>query len=454
MATKPQTPRKVTTKKHIARQEREQKQIRTIVLVAGVIVAVALILLAYALINSFLVKPNQAVAKVGETEIKVSKFDSEVRYSRLNLINSASQYAEYAQMFGDYGSSFMTTAQNMVAQLDNTEAMGRSTVNRLIDDILIREEAAKLGISVSDDEVNKGLQEAFGFFSEPTGTPTVTATPVTAPTLSKDQIDLIKPTNTPNATQTAVAVSSLTPTATVEAPTATATPAATSTPAPTATATVEPTITQTPTPYSTQLFGNDYKTYLTNVDSVGVDREQVEYTFRMQLLREKMQAEITKDLKPFEDQVWARHILVATEDEAKQVLDELNAGDDWATLAATYSTDNSNKANGGDLGWFGRSSMVSEFEDAAFALTEVGQVSEPVQTQYGWHLIQLVGRAENPIDASAFETLKTNFFNDWLEAIRAARTDIVTYDEVWMPITPTTPDVPSSLRTAIQTTGN
>ena len=450
MAKKIETPRKVTTKKHIARQEREQKQIKTIVLISGVIVAVAFVILAYALINTFLIKPNRVVASVGDTKITVSKFDKEVRYARLNLINSASQYAEYAQMFGDMGSSFLTSAQSMVAQLDNTNQIGQTTIDRLIDDVLIQEEAKKLGLSVPDAEVNKGLEEAFGFYADPTNTPTATGTPISSPTLSSAQIELIKPTNTPNATQTAVAEASATPAPTKEAPTATATAQPTATEVgPTATATLEPTITPTPTTYTTQLFSQNLKTYLTNVRTVGVDREQVEYSFRMQLLREKVMEEVTKDLKPVEAQVWARHILVATEDEAKKVIEELNGEADWTTLATTYSTDTGSKNNGGDLGWFGAGAMDPEFEAAAFALTEVGQVSEPVQSQFGWHIIQLVGKAENPIDATRFETVKQNYFTDWLNQLRSARTDIMINDDVWMPLTPTVPEVPPAVRSAL-----
>ncbi|MCK7519183.1 MAG: peptidylprolyl isomerase [Ignavibacteriales bacterium] len=166
--------------------------------------------------------------------------------------------------------------------------------------------------------------------------------------------------------------------------------------------------------------------------------------FACSFCAKKCWLKLLKIFKPFEDQVWARHILVATEDEAKKVIEELNGGAEWVTLAAAYSTDTSNKDNGGDLGWFSKGAMVSNLETAAFALSEVGQVSEPVQTQFGWHIIQLVGKSKNPIDASRFDTLKQTTFNDWLTQLRTARTDIVINDEVWMPLTPTVPEVPAA----------
>lgn len=90
-------------------------------------------------------------------------------------------------------------------------------------------------------------------------------------------------------------------------------------------------------------------------------------------------------LKP-EQEVHARHILVSTEAEAKEVAERLKKGEDFAALAKEKSKDPG--AEGGDLGFFARGQMLKPFEDAAFAL-EVGQISEPVQTQFGWHIIKV-----------------------------------------------------------------
>ena len=83
----------------------------------------------------------------------------------------------------------------------------------------------------------------------------------------------------------------------------------------------------------------------------------------------------------------ARHILVETEEEAKALKAELDGGADFAALAKDKSTGPSGP-NGGDLGWFGLGMMVKPFEDAVLAL-EPGQVSDPIQTQFGWHVIKL-----------------------------------------------------------------
>lgn len=86
------------------------------------------------------------------------------------------------------------------------------------------------------------------------------------------------------------------------------------------------------------------------------------------------------------DQVRARHILVQTLNEAVELQTKVNEGIDFGQLATKFSKCPSGQ-NGGDLGMFGRGMMVKPFEDAAFGL-DVGGLSQPVQTQFGYHLIQ------------------------------------------------------------------
>lgn len=90
-----------------------------------------------------------------------------------------------------------------------------------------------------------------------------------------------------------------------------------------------------------------------------------------------------------QEEVHARHILVATKEDADAIKAELAAGKPFEQLATEKSTDPSGSQNGGDLGFFSRGMMVKPFENAAFALTEPGQVSEPIESQFGWHIIRL-----------------------------------------------------------------
>lgn len=92
---------------------------------------------------------------------------------------------------------------------------------------------------------------------------------------------------------------------------------------------------------------------------------------------------------PSREEVKARHILVPTEAEAKEIIAELNKGADFATLAREKTTDPSGKASGGELGWFSRDEMVPAFAAAAFKLKKGEYTQTPVKTQFGWHVIKV-----------------------------------------------------------------
>lgn len=99
------------------------------------------------------------------------------------------------------------------------------------------------------------------------------------------------------------------------------------------------------------------------------------------------------NVKP-EQEIKARHILVETEDEAKAIKAELEGGADFAKLAAEKSKDKN--AEGGDLGFFTRGQMLKPFENAAFAL-DVGKISDPVKTSFGWHVIEVQDKRDQKL---------------------------------------------------------
>ena len=126
----------------------------------------------------------------------------------------------------------------------------------------------------------------------------------------------------------------------------------------------------------------------------------------------------------------ASHILVATEEQAKDLKAQLDGGADFAALATANSTDGS-AAGGGDLGWFGPGMMVKPFEDAVIAL-QPGQISAPVQTQFGWHLILLseTRDAAAPPLADVSAELSADLQRQAIEAHVKATTDAATVTRV------------------------
>ncbi len=97
---------------------------------------------------------------------------------------------------------------------------------------------------------------------------------------------------------------------------------------------------------------------------------------------------------PQQEEISARHILVPTEQEAKDIIEQLKKGADFATLAKDKTTDPSGKSNGGDLGYFTKQDMVPEFANVAFALKKGEYTQTPVKTQFGWHVIKLEDRRQ------------------------------------------------------------
>lgn len=121
-------------------------------------------------------------------------------------------------------------------------------------------------------------------------------------------------------------------------------------------------------------------------------RRAVEQRMTEDALRAAYDARVAS--APAIPEVRASHILVADEEKAKDLRAQIDAGADFAGLAAEHGTDGT-KTQGGDLGYFVREQMVPEFSDAAFAMA-VGEVSQPVQSQFGWHLIKLTDKRDQP----------------------------------------------------------
>ena len=139
-------------------------------------------------------------------------------------------------------------------------------------------------------------------------------------------------------------------------------------------------------------FGDQFEAALA---SEGLTEQTFKDNIRFNLLRQKAQDEIKisdKEIQAYYDQAKyelnARHILVKTEEEAKAIIEELKNGADFAEIAKEKSVDTGSGAQGGELGWFSVGMMVPEFNDAAYAL-ELKTVSEPVKSDFGYHIIEV-----------------------------------------------------------------
>ncbi|HLE14460.1 MAG TPA: peptidylprolyl isomerase [Anaerolineales bacterium] len=433
--------KRVITKKHLARMERERIQ-RRYILIGAALVAVAVVgLLLYGVIQERVLLPRQPVAIVGKDRISSGEFQDRVLFQRRQLVQQyISAYQNYESFASDPNAqAFFQQNLNQISLELDPQTLGQSILNTMIEDILIRQEAARRGISVTDEEVDRFIQEQFGYF--PGGEPaTITPVPTTVPTstLSATQLALVPPTSTPTSSPDLTGTPDLTTTA---APSVSPSQAATSTPSgPTPTSGP----TATATPYTAEQFQANYQEVIKNLkDDIGVGEDTLIKIVKGQLYRQKLQAVLTEGLPRSQEQVWARHILVADEATAKEVKSRLDGGKDFAELAAEFSTDESNKDSGGDLQWFPIGQMIPEFEKVAFALN-VGQISEPVQTTFGWHIIQVLGHEDRPLTAFEYDQIRQTKFDEWLQAERDKADP--TIFEYWQERVPTEPSIPPEIQ--------
>lgn len=150
-----------------------------------------------------------------------------------------------------------------------------------------------------------------------------------------------------------------------------------------------------------------------------------------QVMEEQQNATVTdQDIRAYYDahqqefsteRTKASHILVDNEQLAKEIYDKLQAdSSQFTALAAEHSKDLSNAKRGGDLGLFGRGRMVKEFDEAAFALTKDGEISKPVQTRFGWHVIMRTGREDGTVQP--FDQVKNQIKVKMVSDLRREKT--------------------------------
>lgn len=427
--------RELTRKEQRLRQ-RDRERHKKLYMFVGAALGAALLFILIGVLYQFLVLPRQQVARVGDTSITAEQFWKRVKYEQSQLQNQLIRYQQLEQQFGNQG-SFAARISQLQGTLGSPFALGQQALNAMLEDVIIQQEAAKRGIVVTDEEVETALREeianGLGLVTEPQATATVQA-----------QVD---------ATATAAGWTP-TPTATVDA----------NNPV-TATATPIPTLPVPPTPaiITETLYTETLDAFQKSLQRVaGFTLDEYKQLIRARLLRKKLQEIIADErVATTEEAVHARHILLRVREPAptptplpegvtptptpegmpmptptpeprneeqtlalaNELRQRLLNGEDFAALAAEYSDDPGSAAQGGDLGWFGRGRMVAPFEEAAFSLA-VDEISEPIKTDFGYHIIQVLERdAAHPKDEYQLTKERDQAFQAWLNE-QLAREDI------------------------------
>ena len=431
------SPRKKGETKSTPRIRAIKEKKRTKIILIGFIVTAAVILsmVGYAILRTTVFKNFIPVAKITGQKVDNDYFEARVRLERNSYIQQFQMlYTQYQLLSEDPGSAeyFEQQLQQVASILDDVESFGEMVLNNIVDDEIIAIQGREMGIDVSESEIDTLMQQLFNYFPDGTPTPEVQLSEYATPTVSKTQEAILGSTATPDIEETeseevengedenASSDETIIEASIEPSPTTTA---ATQTPGPTA------------TPYTEEMFQEALNKYTEDLDAIDVSKTYLRKYIYYYLMNQKVRETVTADLSLEQKQIWARHILVPTTAEAITVLARLE-NEEWIDVAADISLDTSNKDSGGDLGWFSRGQMVAEFEEAAFAL-EVGQISDPIETQFGWHIIQLVDQGIRPLSPAEFENNQNIYFEEWFTGIKES-TDIKIND-IWKDIVPADP---------------
>jgi parvulin-like peptidyl-prolyl isomerase len=368
------------TRKQAHHRRKDEEKNRRLMIGLGAVAAILVILIGTGLIQELVIKPSQPVATVNQARIGSQEYRKRVLFDWYQANN----------------------------QVQDPQGSSVQVLDQMIDDELIREQARQRGITVSPDELTAFIEKQFGYQRNP---PTPTPTPAISPTP--------RPSPTPGGSPT-------------------------------------PTPLPSPTAVSLEAYQTAYKNYLDRLGkATGFKESDYRALAELDVLRQKLYDAVTTDVPTTEEQVRVQHLLVriiepqptatplpegqpsptpdpsaqptpapVTADQAlariTDVKKQLDAGADFATLAKQYSEDTGSRDQGGELGWFGKGQMVAEFENAAFKL-QPGQVSDPVKTQFGYHLIKVEERdPARPIDPSTLPQKKYEAFQKWLTDLRTA----------------------------------
>jgi peptidyl-prolyl cis-trans isomerase D len=360
-----------STKKHLARAEREKIQRNWII---GSTIAIALVLvgiLLYGWVSIRYLQPGQPVAIVDGEKISTRDFQARVRFELASGVDAI-------------------TAGSQVLQ-------------DMIDDVIIRKEAERQGIAVTDVDVDKVIQEMFGYYPE--GTPTAI------------------PTSTPDPTALAEAASETPESVESE---------------PTPTQPVDP----EPTPYTQEMFETNITSLQDTLElnfnvTMGDYRALVAAELNRERFRNTFEDQVSRD----QEQVNLRHILLGSEGETSEVLARLGEGEMWEDLAAELSQDLTTKDTSGNLGWFTMTRLLSRFGQAGTAAlsTPVGEIAGPIQTADGWHLLFIEDRAVRPLAELAYQQELQNVMGQWLQTQRGiVEMEVMDYWVERIPPAPTT----------------
>jgi parvulin-like peptidyl-prolyl isomerase len=316
---------------------------------------------------------TDTLATVNGDPISVTMFQQRVRFSRWT---SAQQLIQIKQSYGDKMLTDPASPFNsQYVILTVPSAFGKQVLDALIAVKLVRQEAARRGIAITDADVQQQIYAFFGYTPDATPMPAVHGqTPQTMP----------DPTELADA------------------------------------------------------FATNRDNYFGQAGvAAKMAQSDIIETFAEQALQVKLYNALTGDVPPQAEQIHVRHILVYTEDKANELLAQIKAGASFTELATANSIDTGSAPQGGDLGWASKDVYVPEFETAIWA-AQPGQVIGPIKTAFGYHLVLIEGRAVRALSLADLARARESAYKTWLQKARSSATiGIVDNWQTFIPSDPT-----------------
>lgn len=385
-----------------ARVERQYRQ-RTII-IGAIIMAVVLIILAVAIVNELVIKPGQPVATVNGVDITTSDFQAQVRLQRSQTLNMAYQYADLFGVEQVYG---------ILNQLEDPELLGEGVLDGMVDEVLIREAAADMGLSVSEEEVSLYLEEQLGFYRDGTPTPAPTNTP--------------RPTATPITDTVATAVPTRTPL-------------------------------PSPTLVTQDAFDEMYEEQLQLFAQDNVDEDTYRAYIEFQMLVDKVREQLMADVPEEIDQVQLEVLSFsdvpleagetgtgagAAEALATEYYQRLEAGEPFEDLVSEARAVFTDAVEMTTVAWTPLEELADRYDletaELAFSL-EVGEYSNVIVTLDAVYLIiQVTGHEVRELSSSTLSTRENNLYTEWVDGLRE-NAEIEKFD-TWRNRVPQDPEI-------------
>lgn len=435
-----------------SRAERETEIQSLVIFGTLAAIGIVVVVLLVALVYDGIYRPNQTAATVNGETINIGEFQRRVKLERAisierinNVLNNRIAFTGQTpdEVFGEIYQQDETFTR-WWDELRFPDSIGLRVLDDMIDDRFIAAEAEKRGLTVSEEDIDKQIDDFLGYNPEeialigvePTATPepTITPTPFVSPTPSP--IPTETPTVTPEPTlETTEGTADATGEATLEA-----TSDATISPTEGPTFTPAPTASPIPT-LSREEVEENYQDvregFLADIRSAaGVSDDELRSYFRAVALRRIVSEALVGDTENA-TYIDFRRILVFTEEEAQDVINALEAGESFADLARAVSQDEAAQ-NGGEVGTRGIFELQAELVELARD-GAIGETLGPVQIEDGWVIMQIRSRETRELDEFDKDTVLGRALTEWLEAQRESEENTFETYDTWTANVPTSP---------------